>query len=293
MDDNQTTHTFNHAQTWSQRVLTADDIYAQVESALKAAGKTLPQTPRRPDVRLILENNTGQEINFLNPGDHSKEQPEIIPAAGDEKAIMVMLKGDTLAEQNANAQALVQRFNLDKKGLSKEFAQALGTESTSDLVDEAYGVAPFSEQSYKLVSIEWENQDGSETTISPVKGRLCAYGTRAATLESVFRSEIVIFIKGSGTIAECVESTGMCIAVATDRQTGKLSTRPIVPSVACEFYGAHYPSIPSVTLDPAGNVQSIDLKDGEIIYLAPKDMTSSSTTSSKNSLPTSSLTPRQ
>tara|TARA_R110002124_G_scaffold149220_1_gene315038 strand:- start:180886 stop:181758 length:873 start_codon:yes stop_codon:yes gene_type:complete len=290
MSNNQTTQIFNHAQTWSQRVLNADEIYAQIEDALQTAGKSLPQTPRRPDIRLILDNDTGQELNFLNPGDHSKQQPEIIPATGNEKSVMVMLKGNTLAEQNANAETLVKRFNLLEKGLTKDFIQALGTESTNDLVDEAYGPAPFSDQADKLVPLDWENQDGSTTVISATKDKLCAYGARAATPENVFRSEIALFIKGTGTTAECVESTAMCIAVSTDWKSGKQTTRPIVPSIAREFYGAHYDTMPCIAMTPTGEVQSIDLKNGEIIYLAPKSIEGLNATTSSPHPP---ILPRQ
>lgn len=269
MSDKQPNMPFNNVQTWNQKVLEADKIYAQVQKVLESTGKELPQTLRRPDIRLILENTSGEELKFLNPGDHSKEQPEIIPAEGD-KAVMVMLKGDTLHEQLDNARKLDKAFNLSDKGLTREFAHALGTDKTSDMVDEAYGPAPFEGQSEKLVSLDWQAQDAEHVEIEPVKSNVCAYGARAATKETVFSSEVVIYVKGTHTIPECVEGTAMCVAVSSDWQTGEISTRPIVPSVAQEFYGAHYKDIPVVTVSPEGDVQSIDLKNGgDVIKVDP------------------------
>ena len=72
---------FNDKQTWAQKTLAADDIYKKVVQALKPHGLALPKTPRRPDIRLIVENNSGETIQFMNPGDHAKQQPEIsLPA---------------------------------------------------------------------------------------------------------------------------------------------------------------------------------------------------------------------
>lgn len=270
MSDNNLSGPFQDTQTWQQRVLVADKIYEQITAVLQEKGTELPKTLRRPDIRLILENKSGKELKFLNPGDHSKQQPEIIPAEGDKKAVMVMLKGNTLEEQFANAEALTKKFNLKRKGLTEEFAFALGTDATTPYVDEAYGPAPFEGQVEKIVPLTWEKQDGSDVKIKPFKGKSCSYGARAATGETVFSAEIVIFVKGTGTIAECVEGTSMCIAVSSDWETGEISTRPIVPSVAQEFYGSHYESIPVVTVDPSGNVQTIDLKNGEdVIEITP------------------------
>ncbi len=255
---------FNNAQTWGQRVLSADDIYKQVKDTLDAHGKVLPTTLRRPDIRLILENNSGEEIKFMNPGDHAKENTEIIPAAGDSKAVMVMLKGDSLDEQMANAQRLVDKFDLGEKGFTKEFAHALGREDTQDMVAEAYGPAPFSGQSDKLVSLNWDSAEtGVDVCVEPVKTRLCAFGARKPENETVFSTAVEVFVKGTNTTAECAEGTAMCIAVAQDWETQEVSTRPIVPSIAKEFYGAHYDNMPAVSVSADGNVREIDLKNGE------------------------------
>jgi len=253
---------FNNTQTWQQRVLSADDIYKQVKDTLDAHGKEMPATLRRPDIRLILENNSGEELKFMNPGDHAKENVEIIPADGESKAVMIMLKGDSLDEQMANAQQLVEKFNLDEKGFTKEFAHALGHEQTQDLVAEAYGPAPFTGQSDKLVALNWEAGEGTDVCVEPIKGALCAYGARKADKETVFAASVEVFVKGTHTIAECAEGTAMCIALAQDWETQEVSTRPIVPSVAKEFYGAHYDDMPAVSVGADGNVREIDLKDG-------------------------------
>lgn len=260
---------FDNNQTWAQRVLRADDIWAQVEDALQQAGENLPETLRRPDVRLILDNVSGQQLQFLNPGDHSKGQPEIIPASGDNRAVMVMVAGQTLDEQMKNAHTLVERFELSAKGCSIDFAYALGTDKTEGLVTEAYGPAPYKGQADKLVSVDWGTEDGQHTTIEPVKGDVCSYGARAATSEKVFRSEIVIFVQGTGTVPEQVENEGMCIVVESDWQTGVVRTRPIVPSVARGFYGQHFDVMPKVTVNPEGYVQSIDLGNDKVINVAP------------------------
>lgn len=250
---------FHHHHTWSQRVLTADSIYKKVVKALDGEGLKLPTTPRRPDIRLILENKSGADISFMNPGDHAKQQPETIPATGDSKAVMVMLKGNTLEEQYANAQKLDAIFKLSEKGLTKVFAAALGNAPTSELVAEAYGPAPFSGQASRLVPLDWKKADDSHVVIAPYQSNLCAYGARQAEQETVFRTEVSLFIKGTNTIPECIEGEGMCIAVSQDWKTGKISTRPIVPSVAKDFYGAAYDNIPTVLINPLGFVQSIDL----------------------------------
>jgi hypothetical protein len=256
------TQPFNNTQTWSQRVLSADSIYGQVKAALDAEDKALPKTLRRPDIRLILENNSGEALDFLNPGDHAKDNTEIIPADGDSKAVMVMLQGETLAEQMANAKRLVQKFDLAQKGLTKEFVHGLGQGETKDLVAEAYGPAPFLAQSDKLVTLNWDAQDSDQQVIKPVKSDQCAYGARKADEEAVFGVTMNVSVKGTHTVPEYAEGIVMCIAVSQDWETGEITTRPIVPSVAKEFYGAHYDQMPEISVNTDGTVRDIDLKDG-------------------------------
>lgn len=55
---------FNDDQTWRQKVVSADSIWEQVDKLLKANGKELPTTARRPDVRMILQNVMSDTANF-------------------------------------------------------------------------------------------------------------------------------------------------------------------------------------------------------------------------------------
>lgn len=258
---------FNAGQTWSQKVFEADHIWTQLEQALKNAGAELPKTPRRPDVRMILNNTSGETVQFLNPGDHSGEKQEFIPATGDKTSVMIMLAGETLEEQYANARLLDETYSLSTKGLTPEFASVIAAEAQAGRILEAYGPAPFEGQASKLVDLNW-----GQTAITPVTAGNVAYGARAPEQERVLRTEIAIFIKGSSTTPEKMEMDGMCIAIASDWQTGATSTRPIAPSVAKGFYGEHYSKIPVVELDTEGNIASIDLKNGKpkIYADAPK-----------------------
>jgi hypothetical protein len=259
---------FEGALNWRAKTLQADQIWAQVKAILEAQGLSLPQTPRRPDVRMILKNVSGLDQVFRNPGDHSSKA-ECVPCNGDKTAAMVMVKGATLREQFENANALSARYNLEQEGLSPSFVQALHSGEALDLVAEAYGPAPFEGQAGKLVDVEWPVVDGTVETIRPVSGPVCAYGARAATKETVFLTELVIFVQGTTTTGECLENAGMFIAVAEDYKTKAETTRPIVPSVAKGFYGGHYDKIPVVFIDPNGLVRRIDPKNGPAINFMP------------------------
>lgn len=249
------------AQTWSQKVLAADNIWAQVKEALEDAGVELPKTPRRPDVRMILNNVSGETIQFLNPGNHSGEKQEFIPSDGDKgTAAMLMLHGETMEEQQANAATLNEKYGLAANGLTKEFATALMQEA--NLVREAYGPAPFEGQASRLVPLQWGNSN-----VEPHVDGNVAYGARDPEQESVMRAELAIFIKCEGKTPEKIEMDGICIAVSSDWETGEESTRPIVPSVAREYYGEHYACIPVIELDTEGNLASVNLKNGTpVIY---------------------------
>ncbi len=256
---------FGPGQSWQDKVVEADAIWVQVKSLLDTHGVSLPQTPRRPDVRLIVSNISGSDICFQNPGDHSASKEEIIPSTGDKTAVMIMVKGGTLTAQAANAKELFKNYNLGEEGLSLRFVDDLKSGKLADYIDEAYGPAPFEQQSSKLVDVTWRAQDGASSTVPPTLGAYAAYGARAATNENVFLAQFQIYIKGTGTTPELAEGYGMNIAVASDWQTGKESTRPIVPSVAKTYYGAHTDNIPVVTLHPDGWVKQIDLKNGTVI----------------------------
>lgn len=258
-------HGFGAGQSWQDKVVEGDKIWAQVKAMLDAQGASLPQTPRRPDVRLIVSNVSGTEMRFHNPGDHSGSKEEVIPSSGDKTAVMVMVKGKDLSAQAANAKELFNLYDLGTEGLSARFVADLKAGKLADYIDEAYGPAPFEQQASKLVEVNWQAQDGSGFNVPPTQGANAAFGARAATNETVFLAQFQIFVKGTGTTPELADGYGMNIAVASDWQTGKESTRPIVPAVAKTYYGAHFDSIPVVTLHPDGIVKSIDLQNGVVI----------------------------
>lgn len=258
-------HGFGAGQSWQDKVVEGDKIWAQVKNMLDAQGASLPQTPRRPDVRLIVSNVSGVEMRFHNPGDHSGSKEEVIPSSGDKTAAMIMVKGKTLSEQAANAKEIFDLYNLGAEGLSARFIADLKAGKLADFIDEAYGPAPFEQQASKLVEVNWQAEDGTAFNVPPTQGANASFGARAATNETVFLAQFQIFVKGTGTTPELADGYGMNIAVASDWQTGVESTRPIVPAVAKTYYGAHFDSIPVVTLHPDGMVKSIDLQNGSVI----------------------------
>jgi hypothetical protein len=44
---------------WQDKTLFADEVYEQLQGLLGTQNVELPQTPRRPDVRMILKNVSG------------------------------------------------------------------------------------------------------------------------------------------------------------------------------------------------------------------------------------------
>jgi hypothetical protein len=265
MSAKNTFNAFSEGKGWKDKVVEADSIWLQINSALAEKNVVLPQTPRRPDVRLIINNITGNDIQFKNPGDHSGAKEELIPGSGDKTAVMVMVKGETLAEQYKNAKTLFDQFDLGKQGFSGAFLAALKRGELADLVDEAYGPAPFESQAEKLVDVTWTGTDGKAIKIKPEKGAATAFGVREATMETVFLAEFEVYVKGTGTTPELVEGAGINIAVNKDWATGAETTRPIAPSVAETYYGEHFSKIPTAIVHPDGIVKSIDLKNGTTI----------------------------
>lgn len=256
-------------QTWQQRVFQADKIWQELERILKTHTLKLDETPRLPDLRLIVNNISGETLNFLNPGQHSNTL-ETIRSAGDlasenNTAAMIMLAGDTLEAQQNNAAYLVEKFNLGENGLSPEFVKFIGTDEAKKYLKEAYGPAPFEGQSKKLVPLEWQQFcDEPPLSLAPVLKDACAYGVRAPSNETVFIAKVDVHVKGTDSIPETMEMEGMAIAVSKG-QDGTTKTRPIVPSVAKTFYGRHYNNIPVVTLSADGDIQKIHFpKRGDI-----------------------------
>lgn len=244
--------------SWQDKVLDADALWAQIKQGLAARGQELPATPRRPDVRLIVENTGTTAVTFKNPGDHSGGKEEVIPADGDKRAAMIMIKGATLAEQHANAQMLYDHYQLGTRGLSQEFVRDLSSGALAHVIDEAYGPAPLADQAAKLVDVTWQDSAASTAdTISPVKGTAAAFGARAATQEHVFIAQFHIYVKGTSTTPEMIEGGSIAVAVASDWQTGTETTRPIAPSVARTYYGQYFDSIPVAAMHPDGMIKDV------------------------------------
>lgn len=254
--------------------ISADELWAQLKTLL--AGRDLPATPRRPDVRMIVRNTSGRNVQFQNPGDHSGGKPENIPAQGDATAVMIMLAGSSLDEQFRNAEELDHRFDLQANGLSEAFVSALRNGQLADLISEAYGPASFEAQAEKLVEVSWTSAAGETVTVTPRKGPHAAFGARAATKELVFQAHFPIYVQGTGTTAELVESYGICIAVHSDWKTGRETTRPIAPSVARSFYGSHFDSVPAITVTSDGTVVQFDAKNQGVALAAPSSKGTSS-----------------
>ena len=105
---------FTGPQNWSEKVFQADIIWEQVKTALAQTNTTLAPTPRRPDVRMIINNISDEVITFQNPGQHS-DKLETIPSTGESTAAMAMMAGETLTDQHLNAFTLYNRFNLATK----------------------------------------------------------------------------------------------------------------------------------------------------------------------------------
>ncbi len=244
--------------SWQDKVIDADALWAQISAALAAQGRDLPETPRRPDVRLIVQNIGDSDVTFKNPGDHSGGKHEVIPADGDKRAAMIMVKGATLGEQQDNARILFERYNLGVDGLSPAFVRDLSSGALAQLVDEAYGPAPFADQAAKLADVAWQDSAGlAPQTITLVKGNAAAFGARAATKEKVFLAQFHIYVKGSATTPELIEGGSIAIAVSSDWQTGATTTRPIAPSVARSYYGSHFDAIPVASVHPDGMVRDL------------------------------------
>ncbi len=243
--------------TWEEKVFSADIVWDNILKALD--GKDLPKTPRRPDVRLIAQNVSGIDFEVRNPGDHSNGKPSDVKSGTDNSAMMAMLKGNTLEDQLKNAQLLDHMFSIREKGLSPEFVEAINNGDVDNILDEAYGPAPFEGQAKRLIDLQWTSGDGVESTIQAQVNKFCAIGAREAEMETVVLVKFPLYVKGTNTVEELVESDGMCIAVQEDWQTKEISTRPIVPSVAKVFYGKYFFDIPIVEVSIEGDILNISV----------------------------------
>jgi len=253
----------SRSQFWGERVLEADYIWAQVKTLLENNSLELTPTPRRPDVRLIVNNVSGVEFKFLNPGDHSNTAHEVIPYSGDKCAVMIMTCGNTMQQQYESAHYLDNRYDLGSKGITEEFVGDLIKGRLSGYIREAYGPAPFSAQASKLSLVEWKVSNNSMNIITPIIKDFSAYGARPAVAEKVFLTKFDIYVKGTETVGELIESDGICIAIGNSEQME--TTRPIVPSVAREYYGEHFNHMPTVSVSPEGIVKYIKFSNGNVI----------------------------
>jgi hypothetical protein len=252
--------------SWPEKVFKADAIWAQLKEILSAAGHVIAPIPRRPDIRLVINNVSSNDFSFQNPGDHSNSKPEVIPSTGSNTAAMIMLKGESLVEQYNNAAALVERFRLNSDGLTSEFVDFIGTDDASTYIKEAYGPASFTQQSTKLTDINWMKSDGSTESIKPVFHDHYSFGARAPTQEIAFTTTMCVYVQGTNSTPEVMDIAGMVIAVSAQDDTQ--TTRPIAPAVAKDFYGQSYETMPIVTVNTDGQIQKIDLRNGTIIDVA-------------------------
>lgn len=244
---------------WRNKVFQADGIWASVREVFEVVSVDIPRTPRRPDVRVIVNNMTGVDQVFPNPAGHAGDKAEYIPSSGSKTAAMIMPCGESLREQYDNARQLVNSYNLLENGLIAELAQIIAQKSESGLIREAYGPAPFEEQVSKLAPTPWREEDGQNNVWVPEVGEAGAFGVRPPAEELVFRVVPNTYVAGTTTNAELVHSEGICIVVAQDWQTHKESTRPIVSHVARGFYGAHFSDMPVVYIDNVANIERIDV----------------------------------
>lgn len=252
---------FRDDEIWRQHVARADYVFAQVERALKAAQINLEETPRCPDVRVFARHASAGEpgakpIYFMNPENHAKGGHEELPANGPKTAmIIVPAPQGNLSDQFELARYIVEKFGLEN-GITQEAAARIGTPETKGLIDKAYAPCNFEAEAKNLTELTWDTGRGFET-ISPAMAEKIAFGCRPPRGELAMRIEFALFVQGTTTIAEQIENEGMVIAISKHWETGELSSKPIVPSVAKGYYGQGYHSLPLVTADPDGNVHKI------------------------------------
>lgn len=257
--------------SWPEKVFKADVIWVQLKEILSAAGHDIAPIPRRPDIRLVINNVSSNSFSFQNPGDHSNSKPEVIPPTGSNTAAMIMLKGESLVEQYNNAATLVERFHLDTDGLTPEFVAFINTDEAVPYIKEAYGPAPFKQQSAKLKVVDWVSYDGCAQSIEPIFHDRCSFGARTPTQEIAFTTTMCVYVQGTNSTPEMMDIAGMVIAVSAQDDTQ--TTRPIAPTVAKDFYGQNYESMPVVTISTDGQIQKIDLRNGTVIDVALDNLT--------------------
>lgn len=225
----------------------------------------------------ITENGITQELlNDLESGALDEYAAKISGTAA-----MIMLKGETLAERQANAQLIEDTYSITENGLSKDFLEDLKNGALSEYAAEAYGPAPLEKQANKLDDVSWQNHDGSSIDVTPVKGEHGAFGARPPADETVFAVRIpadenaTVDVKGTDTSAEHMLDTGdgyKTIYVGVDpvrdpdndwQPTGEVTTKPISPDVAQDFYGQYLANIPVAHLDKSGMLRKFELNPAQ------------------------------
>ncbi len=250
---------FKQGASWPEKVFQADALWSEVSKLLMIYKTALPSTLRRPDVRLVVENISGVDISFLNPANHTNGKPEHIPAEGDLRAAMLMMKGASLSDQYKKAHDLVVEFNLATEGISTKFLTALRSGVLQNEIQEAYGPASFSDQMARLEDVIWVDHQGESKQITPLLGLHAAFGARAATHENVFLVDCPMSVEGTQTTPESISSEGICVAVTIDPHSGAHTTKPIAVDVAKTYYGEYFYYMPVAIITPNGEVRELRL----------------------------------
>ncbi|HTK84644.1 MAG TPA: hypothetical protein VL625_06105, partial [Patescibacteria group bacterium] len=174
-----------------------DEILEEAEEFIHDA--PIPETQRRPDLRMIVINTTNADIRFVNPGGHSDQTEDIPPG----KAAMLMVQGDTLIEQEHNAEILKSRYGTGENRLQLALSD-FNAGKLKGLVKEVYGPVTFDEQAGRLVDTTWRATDGSTAVIHPIITQNEAIGVRPAAQEEVFlvKGKPGDTLRGTDTVAE-------------------------------------------------------------------------------------------
>lgn len=231
-----------------------DEILEETEAFLH--GASIPETQRRPDLRMVVLNTTDADIKFVNPGGHSDQTEDIPPG----KAAMLMVQGDTLLEQEHNAEILKARYGVGENRLQLALSD-FNAGKLKGLVNEVYGPVSFDEQAARLVDTTWRAADGSTAVIHPIVTHNEAIGVRPAAEEEVFlvKGKPGDTLRGTDTVAEKFNREGLIAVAVSKGQDGKTRTRPIDIEVAKSYYGDAFNEIPVIDLDDQGRVEEVDL----------------------------------
>jgi hypothetical protein len=234
--------------------LSGDTMLTQIKALQDQMQGSPSTTPRRPDVRGVLLNNTGDVLTFKNPGNNSDQLETIKPG----EACMVMFEGSTLDAQIANAKSLFADFNL-AQGLTSAFVDVMESGKAAGRLKECYGPAPYNEQVAQLKEVTWRDSGGNAINITPQTEIAGAFGVRAPSEEEVYRLVLsegiaAATLQGTGTVAENFAGGSIYLGVSKDYQTKELRIKPIDPKHAKDFYGEHVVDIPTYVVQTDGSI---------------------------------------